>query len=153
MRTEQTAPQHPPAARPGPVARRLPLRPGHPRILIPLLMMAVVGTLAYEFQVSLPLLARYTFGGDAGTYGTMTALMGAGAVVGGLLTAAARRRSPTALASMALLFGAVQGLPPSLPPGPWRWPPWCRWEPPPLPSWLWATPPCSWRRPPRCAAG
>jgi MFS family permease len=80
-----------------------------PAILIPLLMMAVVGTLAYEFQVSLPLLARYTFGGDADTYGTMTALMGAGAVVGGLLTAAASRRSPTALANMALLFGALQG--------------------------------------------
>jgi len=79
-----------------------------PALLIPLLMMAVVGTLAYEFQVSLPLLARFTFGGDAGTYGAMTALMGGGAVVGGLLTAAAGRRAPTALASMALLFGAVQ---------------------------------------------
>jgi MFS family permease len=79
-----------------------------PAIFIPLLMMAVVGTLAYEFQVSLPLLARFTFGGDAGTYGAMTALMGAGAVVGGLLTAAAGRRAPTALAAMALLFGAVQ---------------------------------------------
>ncbi len=79
-----------------------------PAIFIPLLMMAVVGTLAYEFQVSLPLLARFTFGGDADTYGAMTALMGAGAVIGGLLTAAAGRRAPTALAAMALLFGAVQ---------------------------------------------
>jgi MFS family permease len=79
-----------------------------PALLIPLLMMAVVGTLAYEFQVSLPLLARFTFGGDASTYGAMTALMGAGAVVGGLLTAAAGRRAPTALAAMALAFGAVQ---------------------------------------------
>jgi len=77
-------------------------------LLIPLIMMAVVGTLAYEFQVILPLLARFTFGGDAATYGAMTALMGAGAVVGGLLTAAAGRRRPTALASMALLFGTFQ---------------------------------------------
>ena len=82
----------------------------NPAIFIPLLMMAVVGTLAYEFQVSLPLLARFTFGGDADTYGAMTALMGAGAVVGGLLTAAAGRRAPTALAAMALLFGAVQSV-------------------------------------------
>ena len=79
-----------------------------PALLIPLLMMAVVGTLAYEFQVILPLLARFTFGGDAGTYGAMTALMGGGAVVGGLLTAAAGRRAPTALARMAVLFGTVQ---------------------------------------------
>lgn len=79
-----------------------------PALLIPLLMMAVVGTLAYEFQVSLPLLARFTFQSGADTYGAMTALMGGGAVVGGLLTAAAGRRSPTALAQMALLFGATQ---------------------------------------------
>jgi MFS family permease len=79
-----------------------------PALYIPLLMMALVGTLAYEFQVSLPLFARYTFAGNAGTYGAMTALMGVGAVVGGLMTAAAGPRRPTALAQMAILFGAVQ---------------------------------------------
>ena len=79
-----------------------------PALLAPLLMMAVIGTLTYEFQVVLPLLARFTFGGDAGTYSTMTACMGAGAVVGGLLTAAAGRRRPTALALSAVAFGVVQ---------------------------------------------
>ena len=79
-----------------------------PALLTPLLMMAVIGTLTYEFQVVLPVLARYTFGGDAGTYSTMTACMGAGAVVGGLLTAAAGRRRPTALALSAVAFGTVQ---------------------------------------------
>jgi MFS family permease len=77
-------------------------------LFVPLLMMAVVGTLAFEFQVSLPLVARFTFQGNAGTYGTMMALMGGGAVVGGLLTAGAGRRAPTALARMALFFGIVQ---------------------------------------------
>jgi MFS family permease len=109
MRTDQLRRSTPQPRRTGQLRAGFRYVRATPPILIPLLMMAVVGTLAYEFQVSLPLLARYTFGGDAGTYGTMTALMGAGAVVGGLLTAAARRRSPTALASMALLFGAVQG--------------------------------------------
>ena len=109
MRTEQLRRTAPQPRRPGQLRAGFRYVRSTPRILVPLLMMAVVGTLAYEFQVSLPLLARYTLGGDAGTYGTMTALMGAGAVVGGLLTAAARRRSPTALATMALLFGAVQG--------------------------------------------
>ena len=79
-----------------------------PGLLIPLLMMAVVGTLTYEFQVILPLLARFTFGGDAATFSAMTACMGAGAVVGGLITAAAARRRPTALASTAAAFGVVQ---------------------------------------------
>ena len=79
-----------------------------PALLTPLLMMAVIGTLTYEFQVVLPLLARFTFEGDAGTYSAMTACMGAGAVVGGLLTAAAGRRRPTALAVSAVAFGTVQ---------------------------------------------
>jgi MFS family permease len=79
-----------------------------PEVLVPLTMMAIVGTLAYEFQVSLPLLARFTFEGDAGTYATMSALMGAGAIVGGLATAAGGRRPATALASTAMVFGAIQ---------------------------------------------
>src|SRR4051812_18275759 len=33
-----------------------------------LIMMAIVGTLSYEFQVVLPLIARYTFDGTAATY-------------------------------------------------------------------------------------
>ncbi len=108
MRPERLRRSVPQPRRPGQLRAGFRYVRATPRILIPLLMMAVVGTLAYEFQVSLPLLARYTFGGDAGTYGAMTALMGTGAVVGGLLTAAAGRRSPAALARMALLFGAVQ---------------------------------------------
>ncbi len=89
-----------------------------PTLFIPLLMMAVVGTLTYEFQVILPLLARFTFDGDAGTYSTMTACMGGGAVVGGLLTAAAGRRRTTALATTAVAFGTVQ-LAAALAPGLW----------------------------------
>jgi MFS family permease len=62
-----------------------------PRIAIPLAMMSLVGLLAYEFQVSLPVLARQTFHGGAEAYGFMTAAMGAGAVIGGLFTAARGR--------------------------------------------------------------
>jgi MFS family permease len=79
-----------------------------PEVLVPLVMMAVVGTLAYEFQVVLPLLARFTFDGDAGTYGTMSVLMGCGAVVGGLATAAAGRQPATALSRTAIIFGSIQ---------------------------------------------
>jgi MFS family permease len=78
-----------------------------PEVLVPLVMMAVVGTLAYEFQVVLPLLARFTYNGDAGTYGTMSVLMGAGAVIGGLATAAAGRRPATSLAWTAIVFGVI----------------------------------------------
>ncbi|MDA8295540.1 MAG: MFS transporter [Actinomycetota bacterium] len=60
-------------------------------IAVPLVMMAVVGTLAYEFQVSLPVLARGTFHGGSEAFGFMTAAMGVGAVLGGLVTAARGR--------------------------------------------------------------
>jgi MFS family permease len=64
---------------------------GTPGLLVPLLMMALVGTLAYEFQVALPLLARVSLHGGAGTYGFLTAAMGAGAVAGGLVVAGLAR--------------------------------------------------------------
>jgi MFS family permease len=59
-----------------------------PELATPLLMMAVIGCLAYEFQVVLPVLAQDSFGARPQVYGFMTAAMGAGAVVGGLFVAA-----------------------------------------------------------------
>ena len=41
-----------------------------------LLMMAIIGTLTFEFQVSLPLIAQFTFKGDASSYAFLTASMG-----------------------------------------------------------------------------
>ena len=41
-------------------------------------MIAVVGTLAWEFQVSLPLMASQVFGGGAAAYGVMASVMGVG---------------------------------------------------------------------------
>jgi MFS family permease len=69
-----------------------------------ILFMAVVGTLAFNWTVTLPLLAKFTFHGDAGTYGLMTTLMGVGALVGALASAR-RTPSPTTLAGSGLLFG------------------------------------------------
>jgi MFS family permease len=53
-------------------------------LLLPLLMMAVIGTFAYEFQVSLPLMAKGSFHGGATAYGLMTGAMGVGALLGGV---------------------------------------------------------------------
>ena len=46
-------------------------------------MIALVGTLAWEFQVTLPLMASKVFGGGAGSYGVMASVMGVGAVGAG----------------------------------------------------------------------
>jgi MFS family permease len=59
-----------------------------PELFVPICMMFLVGTLTYETQVTIPLLAKHTFGGDAGTFSAMTVAMGGGAVVGGMLIAA-----------------------------------------------------------------
>jgi MFS family permease len=69
----------------------------HPVLRSTLVMSAVIGLFAYEFEVVLPLLARFTFGGDADTFGAMFAAMGIGAVLGGLFVATRGRASPRAI--------------------------------------------------------
>ena len=81
-------------------------------------MMALVGTLAYEFQVSLPLLARVSLHGSAGTYGYLTAAMGIGAVAGGLVVAGLGRTGLLPITVAAAGFAAAilgAALAPSLP--------------------------------------
>lgn len=58
-----------------------------PALRLPLVMTAVIGTFAFNSQVVLALLARETFGGDAGTYGALYAFLSVGAVIGALVTA------------------------------------------------------------------
>jgi MFS family permease len=70
-----------------------------------LIIMAIIGTLTYEFQVSLPLIAQFTFHGTAATYAALSAALGIGAVAGGLLTASRKNTSFKALVIAALLFG------------------------------------------------
>jgi MFS family permease len=85
------------------------LRPSTPtaRARGQLLMMAIVGTLAYEFQVTLPVLAKVTFGGNAATYGFLTSAMGVGAVAGGLVTATRGRTGLRPLTIAACTFGVA----------------------------------------------
>ncbi|HEX2902729.1 MAG TPA: MFS transporter [Jatrophihabitans sp.] len=78
-----------------------------PRIAVPLLMMALVGCLAYEFQVTLPVLAKHTFAGQASTYGFLTSAMGIGAVAGGLFVAARGKTGVRALVNSAAVFTVV----------------------------------------------
>jgi MFS family permease len=59
-----------------------------PELAVPLLMMAAVGCLTYEFQVTLPVMATRALHVGSTGFGFMTATMGVGAVLGGLLVAA-----------------------------------------------------------------
>nr|MDQ2838943.1 MFS transporter [Actinomycetota bacterium] len=80
---------------------------GNSGLATPLLMMGLVGCLAYEFQVTLPVVAKQTFGGGSEVYGFMTAAMGVGAVIGGLYVAARGRTGIRSLVNSAAMFGVV----------------------------------------------
>lgn len=81
-----------------------------PALLAPLLMMALVGMLTYEFQVTLPILAQSGLHGGADTYGLLTGAMGVGAIVGGLVVARLAVTGLPALVGAAAAFGAAVGL-------------------------------------------
>jgi len=70
-----------------------------------LIMMGIIGTLSYEFSVVLPLLAQFTFHGNASSYAALTASMGIGSVLGGLVTAGRKKVAPQLLIRASFLFG------------------------------------------------
>lgn len=76
-----------------------------PRLRSTLLMMIIIGTFAYEFPVILPLFATHTLHGNAGTYSSMMAAMGFGAVFGGLYSAGQGAGKERQLIWSAVLFG------------------------------------------------
>jgi MFS family permease len=92
---------------PGQVRQGLRYVAGTPDLLVPLMMLAVVGTLAYEFQVVLPLLAQGPLDGEAGTYGLLTSAMGVGAIAGGLVVAGRGRTGLKPLSIAAAMFGVA----------------------------------------------
>jgi MFS family permease len=76
-------------------------------LAVPLMMMAIVGCLAYEFQVTLPVMASRAFMGGPRSYGFMTAAMGVGAVIGGLYFAARGNTGLRSLTRSCVVFAIV----------------------------------------------
>ena len=71
-----------------------------PALGVPLAMMALVSTLGFNFQVLLPLLAKFTFHGGPETYALLASSMAAGSIVGALVAGARGR------VTLSLLVGA-----------------------------------------------
>lgn len=78
-----------------------------PELFVPLVMMAVIGTLAFNFSTLLPLLATRSLGGDDGTYTMLFSVLSVGALAGALM--AARRVDVTVrtVGWSAVCFGAA----------------------------------------------
>ena len=74
-----------------------------------LLAVALIGIFAYNFTVTLALLAKTTFHGGAGTYSLLISCMSIGAVIGGLIAAHRARPTPRLLQVLALIFGGLIG--------------------------------------------
>jgi MFS family permease len=83
---------------------------GVPAIIRPLLMMALIGTFTFEFEVSLPLLAETTFHGTSTTYSWLIGALDAGAVAGGLYAARSARTGVARLIRAALGYAIAVGL-------------------------------------------
>lgn len=78
-----------------------------PALRLVLVLTAVIGTLAFNFQVVLPLLAKETFSGGAETLGVLYAFMSIGSVIGALISAHEAQATRRFVLGAALAFGAA----------------------------------------------
>jgi MFS family permease len=91
---------------------------GRQQLWLPLVMMALVGLLAFNFSVILPVLATRTFHGSGGTYSLLSTLLSVGSVAGSLGVGMVRHPRRQYLVATALAFGvclAATALAPNVP--------------------------------------
>ena len=72
-----------------------------------LIMVTIVGTLTFEFQVNLPIFAKYTFKTGADGYALLNTGMGIGAVIGGIFIAGRKIIKPKNLIYTSFIFGVT----------------------------------------------
>ena len=86
-----------------------------PELMVPLALMALVGTLGFNFQVVLPLLARFSFHSGAMTYAVLVSAMAVGSIAGALVNGHRGRTGPRLIAGGALAFGVAALLSAAMP--------------------------------------
>jgi MFS family permease len=101
----------PPARRePGQLREALRYVIATPRLRLPLVMMAVIGTFSFNFATVLPLLAKFTFHGTATTLSLLTSALAVGSIVGALTTGARHRIDRRFLITTAFAFGGLTAI-------------------------------------------
>lgn len=70
-----------------------------------LLLMAIIGTITFEWQASMPLFARFVLHGDASIYAAITVALGIGMLIGGIFNASSKNNSQKRLVYFAFLLG------------------------------------------------
>ncbi len=79
----------------------------HPDVARPLLVMTVVGTVAYNFQTTLPSMVRFGFHRGAGSVGTLMSVSAIGSIIGGIYIAGVKPHPRRTLAIALSGFGAA----------------------------------------------
>jgi MFS family permease len=80
-----------------------------PDLWVPLAMMAVIGTLSYNFQVVFPLFTTRDLGGDGSTFTWLFSVVSIGSLIGALATARRKVIDIRLVAMSALAYGTALG--------------------------------------------
>lgn len=78
-----------------------------PELALTALLLAVVALFVNNFNVTLALLAHYSFNGDAAVYGALTAMVAIGSVMGAVGVASRPKLSPRWLAAIVAVLGGL----------------------------------------------
>jgi MFS family permease len=80
---------------------------GEPKLLVPLVMMALIGTLAFNFSVTLPLLVKRSLHGDDTTFTILFSILSLGSLLGALSNARRKTITGRNLVVSAFAFGVA----------------------------------------------
>jgi MFS family permease len=79
----------------------------HADLRLGIVVMAVVGTFAYNFSVLVPAMIKFEYHAGASAFGLVQSISGVGAVIGGLAIASLARPTMRVLGLSAIAFGAL----------------------------------------------
>ncbi|WP_434598887.1 MFS transporter [Streptomyces sp. A5-4] len=82
-----------------------------PDLMLPMALVGVVGMFGFNFQLTLPLIARTVYDADASAFGLLASALGVGSLVAAFVTTARRGRpSARTVVGAALAFGLLETL-------------------------------------------
>ncbi|MFC9472722.1 MFS transporter [Nocardia sp. NPDC056952] len=108
MQQSELIPAARPTRRKGQVREGLRYVSAHPQLLGPIVLVAFVGTFAYNFPVVLSGFAYDVFDVDAGRYGLLNTALAMGSLMGALLASRRGRIRMRMLVSTAICLGALE---------------------------------------------
>ncbi len=110
MRPEELYRSAPAAKAKGQVREGFRYIRSQPRLFVPLVMMALIGTFAFNFSVTVPLLVDGPLGGDTTTFTLLFSVLSLGSLIGALLTARRTEVTGRQLVASAAAFGLTMFL-------------------------------------------